>query len=54
MFIYSDDLEKMKILDSIKIGEKFSDNAIYNFFQANKDSRGEISVEKIGKLLKKL
>lgn len=29
------------------------DNAIYNFFQANKDSRGEISVEKIGKLLKK-
>ena len=29
MFIYSDDLEKMKILDSIKIGEKFSDNAIY-------------------------
>lgn len=29
------------------------DNAVYNFFQANKDSRGEISVEKIGKLLKK-
>lgn len=29
------------------------DNAIYNFFQANKDSKGEISVEKIGKLLKK-
>ena len=29
------------------------DNAIYNFFQANKDSKGELSVEKIGKLLKK-
>lgn len=29
------------------------DNAIYDFFQANKDSRGEISTEKIGKLLKK-
>lgn len=29
------------------------DNAIYDFFQANKDSKGELSVEKIGKLLKK-
>lgn len=28
------------------------DNAIYDFFQANKDSKGELSVEKIGKLLK--
>ena len=26
------------------------DNAIYDFFQANKDSKGELSVEKIGKL----
>ena len=29
------------------------DNAIYDFFQANKDSKGELSIEKIGKLLKK-
>lgn len=29
------------------------DNAIYDFFQANKDSKGELSTEKIGKLLKK-
>ena len=29
------------------------DNAIYDFFQANKDSKGELSAEKIGKLLKK-
>lgn len=29
------------------------DNTIYDFFQANKDSKGELSVEKIGKLLKK-
>ncbi len=29
------------------------DNAIYDFFQANRDSKGELSVEKIGKLLKK-
>ena len=29
------------------------DNAIYDFFQSNKDSKGELSVEKIGKLLKK-
>ncbi len=29
------------------------DNAIYDFFQANKDSKEELSVEKIGKLLKK-
>lgn len=29
------------------------DNAIYDFFRANKDSKGELSVEKIGKLLKK-
>lgn len=29
------------------------DNAIYDFFQANKDSKGELSVEKTGKLLKK-
>lgn len=29
------------------------DNAIYDFFQANKDSKGELSVEKIEKLLKK-
>lgn len=29
------------------------DNAIYDFFQANKDAKGELSVEKIGKLLKK-
>ena len=29
------------------------DNAIYDFFQANKDPKGELSVEKIGKLLKK-
>ena len=29
------------------------DNAMYDFFQANKDSKGELSVEKIGKLLKK-
>lgn len=30
------------------------DNAIYDFFQANRDSKGELSVEKIGKLLKKV
>lgn len=29
------------------------DNAIYDFFQANKDPKGELSTEKIGKLLKK-
>jgi hypothetical protein len=29
------------------------DNAIYDFFQANKDAKGELSTEKIGKLLKK-
>lgn len=29
------------------------DNTIYDFFQANKDSKGELSVEKLGKLLKK-
>lgn len=29
------------------------DNAIYDFFQANRASKGELSVEKIGKLLKK-
>lgn len=29
------------------------DNAIYDFFQANKDSKGELSTEKIGKLLNK-